>query len=111
MVRDSSERGSRDTHIISTAEPVSQSRNQYFGRRVGGNGYELPRLRDTTIRGLSAGTAPPMLARRQCDGVMCSTRLKLRVKAAWSQNPQSSPISVTVLAVSDSNVLAYSIRS
>ena len=36
---------------------------------------------------------PLLLKRRQRDGLMRSTRVKVRVNAAWSQNPASNAIS------------------
>jgi hypothetical protein len=57
-----------------------------------GDDYNLPLLRERALRGFSVAAAPWLLARRQCDGVMCSMRLKLRVNAAWSQKPDSSQL-------------------
>ena len=76
-----------------------------------GNGYNLPLLRERALRGFSVAATPLLLARRQCDGVMCSIRLKLRVKAAWSQKPDSNATSTRDLRVPESRSLACSIRS
>jgi hypothetical protein len=73
-------------------------------------GY-LPVLRERALRDFSVEVAPLRLARRQYDGVMCSTRLKLRVKAAWSQNPDRNATSTRDLLVRESRSLARSIRS
>ena len=76
-----------------------------------GDGYNRPLLRARALRGFSVAAAPLLLARRQCDGVMCSMRLKLRVKAAWSQKPDSNATSTRDLLVRESRSLACSIRS
>jgi hypothetical protein len=73
--------------------------------------YSLPLLRERALRGVSVAAARLLLARRQCEGVICSIRLKPRVKAAWSQKPDSSATSTRDLLVRESNSLACSIRS
>jgi hypothetical protein len=74
------------------------------------DGYNRPLLRERALPGFSTADAPWLLARRQCDGVMCSMLLKLRVKAAWSQKPDSSATSTRDLLVRESRPLACSVR-
>src|SRR5580700_9977878 len=76
-----------------------------------GNGCNRRLLLERALRGSSVAAARLLLARRQCDGVICSTRLKLRVKAAWSQKPDSNATSTRDLPVCESRPLACSTRS
>ena len=73
--------------------------------------FYRPLPRDRALRGFSVAATPLLFARRQCEGVMCSMRLKLRVKAAWSQKPDSNATSTRDLLVRESRSLARSIRS